>query len=112
MRRLPENYVPCVFLGQGRAVNSSKCPAAGFDGPALPEAEPSSPEVNNNSCLEKECRQQTDRRQSKEVSSPPEGKEDPFLMSGFMAGFCAGAVPPDALHSDAALRSILEGLDF
>ncbi|XP_024140063.1 eukaryotic translation initiation factor 2-alpha kinase 1 isoform X2 [Oryzias melastigma] len=66
MRRLPENYVPCVFLGQGRGVNSSKCPATGFDGPAPPEAEPSSPEVNNNSCLEKECRQQTDRRQSKE----------------------------------------------
>lgn len=74
LRRIPENYIPCVFLGQGRAVNGSKCPAMGFDSSALQEpSNRNSPELNNNPCMDKECRQQMDRRQrktNKEVGPP------------------------------------------
>lgn len=59
MRRLPENYVPCVFLGQRGPMKSSKCPAMGWDSSAVLEEESSrsSIELNNNSCIEKECQQ-------------------------------------------------------
>lgn len=59
MRRLPEYYVPCVFLGQGGAMKSSKCPAMGWDSSALLEEESSrsSIELNNNACVDKECQQ-------------------------------------------------------
>ncbi|XP_031147119.1 eukaryotic translation initiation factor 2-alpha kinase 1 isoform X1 [Sander lucioperca] len=55
MRRIPENYVPCVFLGQRGPPKSSKCPAMGRDSSALLEEESSrsSMELNNNSCIDK-----------------------------------------------------------
>ncbi|XP_028423925.1 eukaryotic translation initiation factor 2-alpha kinase 1 isoform X2 [Perca flavescens] len=55
MRRIPENYVPCVFLGQGGPPKSSKCPAMGRNSSALLEEESSrsSMELNNNSCINK-----------------------------------------------------------
>nr|BAM36387.1 heme-regulated initiation factor 2 alpha kinase [Oplegnathus fasciatus] len=74
MRRIPENYVPCVFLGQRgpRNTPSSKCPAMGWDSSALLEEESSgsSVELNNNSCIDKECQQWADihtTKPSKEV---------------------------------------------
>ncbi|XP_032358937.1 eukaryotic translation initiation factor 2-alpha kinase 1 isoform X2 [Etheostoma spectabile] len=55
MRRIPENYVPCVFLGQRGPPKSSKCPAMGRDSSALldEESSRSSMELNNNSCINK-----------------------------------------------------------
>lgn len=56
MRHLPENYVPCVFLGKQGPKISSKCPAMNLDTSALIEEESSrsSIELNNNSCIDKE----------------------------------------------------------
>nr|XP_046234192.1 eukaryotic translation initiation factor 2-alpha kinase 1 isoform X2 [Scatophagus argus]XP_046234193.1 eukaryotic translation initiation factor 2-alpha kinase 1 isoform X2 [Scatophagus argus] len=72
MRRIPKNYVPCVFLGQGEPLRSSKCPATGWDSSALLEEQSSrsSIELNNNSLINKECQQWPDirtRKPSKEV---------------------------------------------
>lgn len=72
MRRIPENYVPCVFLGQQGPIKASKCPAMGWDASAVldEESSRSSMELNNNSCIDKECRQWTEKRPtrpSKEV---------------------------------------------
>ena len=62
MHRIPENYVPCVFLGQKSPMNSSRCPAMDWDSSALLEGESSmsSIELNNNSCIDKECKQWAD----------------------------------------------------
>uniref|UniRef100_A0A4W6CL25 Eukaryotic translation initiation factor 2-alpha kinase 1 n=1 Tax=Lates calcarifer TaxID=8187 RepID=A0A4W6CL25_LATCA len=67
MRRIPENYVPCVFLGQHAPIKSSKCPATGWDSSALLEEESSrsSIELNNNFCRDKEYQQWTDKRTTK-----------------------------------------------
>ncbi|XP_069547460.1 eukaryotic translation initiation factor 2-alpha kinase 1 isoform X1 [Brachyistius frenatus] len=70
MHRLPENYVPCVFL-EGPKL-SSKCPAVTWDSSALLEEESSrsSIELNNNACIDKECQQWDDKcttKPSKEV---------------------------------------------
>uniref|UniRef100_A0A665WKH9 Eukaryotic translation initiation factor 2-alpha kinase 1 n=1 Tax=Echeneis naucrates TaxID=173247 RepID=A0A665WKH9_ECHNA len=61
--RIPENYVPCVFLGQQGALKSSKCPATGWETSAILEEESSrsSIELNNNSCIDKEYQQLADR---------------------------------------------------
>ncbi|XP_026034731.1 eukaryotic translation initiation factor 2-alpha kinase 1 isoform X3 [Astatotilapia calliptera] len=72
MRRIPENYVPCVFLGQQGPIKTSKCPAMGWDASAVldEESSRSSMELNNNSCIDKECHQWTEKRPtrpSKEV---------------------------------------------
>lgn len=70
MRRIPENYVPCVFLGQREPKNGSKRCAMGWDTSALLDEE-SSIELNNNFYIDKECQQWADkcsRRPSKEVS--------------------------------------------
>lgn len=73
VRCLPENYVPCVFLGKQDPIKSSKCPAMGWDGAVLDEeSSRSSIELNNNSCIDKECQQWADKRTarpSKEVSN-------------------------------------------
>ncbi|XP_054625191.1 eukaryotic translation initiation factor 2-alpha kinase 1 isoform X2 [Dunckerocampus dactyliophorus] len=70
-RRIPDNYVPCVFLGQQAPIKTSKCPAVGWDTSGLLEEESSrsSLELNNNSCVEKECEQWDEQRTrpSKEV---------------------------------------------
>lgn len=72
MHCVPENYVPCVFLGQQDPTEASKCPAMGWDGSAVldEESSRSSIELNNNSCIDKECQQWADKhtaRPSKEV---------------------------------------------
>ncbi|TKS90029.1 Eukaryotic translation initiation factor 2-alpha kinase 1 [Collichthys lucidus] len=72
MRRIPTNYVPCVFLGQRDPAKSSKCPATGLDSSALLEEESSrsSIELNNNFCIDGEYPQWGDihtTKPSKEV---------------------------------------------
>ncbi|KAM4526847.1 eukaryotic translation initiation factor 2-alpha kinase 1 isoform 2-T2 [Fundulus diaphanus] len=72
VQHIPENYVPCVFLGQGEHRNSSKCPAMGWDrSPMLDEeSSRSSIELHNNSCLDKEHQQWAElrtRKPSKDV---------------------------------------------
>lgn len=70
MRAVPENYIPCVFLGQQGPSKSSKCPAVGWDSPDLLEEDSnrSSMELNNNT----ECQQWADKcppMPSKEVGA-------------------------------------------
>lgn len=67
MRRIPKNYVPCVFLGQRDPQKSSKCPATGWDSSVLLEEESSrsSIELNNNSCIDKDFQQWADKRTTK-----------------------------------------------
>lgn len=63
MRRIPRNYVPCVFLGQQDLVKTSKCPAKGCDGSLLVEEQSSrgSAELNNNnSQVNGECEHWSD----------------------------------------------------
>lgn len=74
MRRIPKNYVPCVFLGQRDVVKTSKCPVKGCDGSLLAEEQSSrgSNELNNNSQVNGECQQWSDvcaTKASKEVSA-------------------------------------------
>ncbi|KAM9837375.1 eukaryotic translation initiation factor 2-alpha kinase 1 isoform 2-T2 [Aulostomus maculatus] len=65
MRRIPENYVPCVFLGKRDLADSSKCPAVGWDNPLLEEeSSQSSLELNNNSHIEMD---KCSKKSSKEV---------------------------------------------
>ncbi|XP_019938816.2 eukaryotic translation initiation factor 2-alpha kinase 1 isoform X4 [Paralichthys olivaceus] len=54
MRRIPENYVPCVFLGQKGPINSSKCPAMGWDSSELLEEESGRIELNDKPCIDEE----------------------------------------------------------
>lgn len=76
MRCIPKNYVPCVFLGQQELVAGSKCPATGWESPALLEEQSSrsSIELNNNACLNKESLQWSEictTKPSKEVQYSP-----------------------------------------
>ncbi|XP_028990340.1 eukaryotic translation initiation factor 2-alpha kinase 1 isoform X2 [Betta splendens] len=50
MHRIPENFVPCVFLGQQDTMKSSRCPAMGWDSLALldEDVNRSRTELNNN----------------------------------------------------------------
>lgn len=60
--RIPENYVPCVFLGQ-RPIKNSKCPAMGADSSVVFEEESSrsNTEPSNASCNDKECQQRVEK---------------------------------------------------
>lgn len=75
MRRIPRNYVPCVFLGQRDLLKvDSKCPATGWERSALMDEQSSrsSAEVNNNSCVDTDIQQWSDvavTKPSKEVRS-------------------------------------------
>lgn len=78
MRRIPKNYIPCVFLGQQDLIKTSKCPAKGWDGSLLLE-EPSSKgsaELNNNSHVN------GDRQQWPDISTSKPSKEV-FAQTGF-----------------------------
>uniref|UniRef100_A0A8C5E4D9 Eukaryotic translation initiation factor 2-alpha kinase 1 n=1 Tax=Gouania willdenowi TaxID=441366 RepID=A0A8C5E4D9_GOUWI len=61
MRRIPENYVPCVFLGQNNPKQMDKCPVADWDSSLLEESSLSSLELNNNSYVDQECHKQLDK---------------------------------------------------
>lgn len=83
MRRIPENYVPCVFLGQQGPIKASKCPAMGWDAsPVLDEESSRSSMELNNSCIDKECQQWTEKRPtrpSKEVGDLKKTEQKTFL---------------------------------
>uniref|UniRef100_A0A8P4G4G5 Eukaryotic translation initiation factor 2-alpha kinase 1 n=1 Tax=Dicentrarchus labrax TaxID=13489 RepID=A0A8P4G4G5_DICLA len=119
MRRIPENYVPCVFLGQRELIKGSKCP----------ESSRSSIELNNNSCIDKECQGWTDIRTTKPL------KEVQFhLMLYIQMQLCERSLkdwisdrntkpkeeqtskgPYGCVHTEhtlSLLRNILEGVEY
>ncbi|XP_030256149.1 eukaryotic translation initiation factor 2-alpha kinase 1 isoform X1 [Sparus aurata] len=131
MRRIPKNYVPCVFLGHRDPMKGTKCPATGWDSSALLEEESSrsSIELNNNSCIEKDCQQWADVCTTK----PP--KEVQFhLMLYIQMQLCERSLkdwisdrnnkPKEELnstcpygcvdtdHTLSLLRRILEGVEY
>lgn len=65
---IPENYVPCVFLGQ-KMVNNSKCPVMGADNSVVFEDQSSRSniELSNGSCSDKECQQRVEKCATKPV---------------------------------------------
>ncbi|XP_077358144.1 eukaryotic translation initiation factor 2-alpha kinase 1-like isoform X1 [Festucalex cinctus] len=134
MRRIPENYVPCVFLGQRASVQASKCPAIGWDASGRFEEESSSDsiEVNNNnsSCVEKKCEQYNNNKQAARPS-----KEVHFhLMLYIQMQLCERSLKDwmiernskpkeeqasrspygcvNAEHTFSLLRKILEGVEY
>lgn len=131
MRRIPKNYVPCVFLGQGGASNISKCPARGWDSSAPLEEESgrSSIELNNNSCNDKDFQPWADKRTAKSSD------EVQFhLMLYIQMQLCERSLKDwiserntkprekhtsrcpygcvDAEHTLSLLRKILEGVEY
>ncbi|XP_040922854.1 eukaryotic translation initiation factor 2-alpha kinase 1 isoform X2 [Toxotes jaculatrix] len=131
MRRIPENYVPCVFLGQQGPMKSSKCPAMGWDSSALLEEESSrsSMELNNNICIDKDCQQWADKHTTKPA------KEVQFhLMLYIQMQLCERSLKDwiserntkpkeeqssrcpygcvDTEHTLSLLRNILEGVEY
>nr|XP_020503836.1 eukaryotic translation initiation factor 2-alpha kinase 1 [Labrus bergylta] len=131
MRRIPENYVPCVFLGQQGPMNAPRCPATDLDSSALLEEDfsVSSIELNNNSCMEKEQPQQANKRTTKP------SKEAQFqLMLYIQMQLCERSLKDwisernnkplpeqtsrtpygcvDAEHTLSLLRRILEGVEY
>ncbi|XP_070847574.1 eukaryotic translation initiation factor 2-alpha kinase 1 isoform X2 [Chaetodon trifascialis] len=131
MRRIPNNYVPCVFLGQRDPMKSSKCPATGWESSALLEEESSrsSIELNNNSCAGKECQQWADVRTTK-----PSQEVQFHLMLYIQMQLCERSLKDwitdrntnpkeghtsrcpygcvDAEHTLSLLRRILEGVEY
>ncbi|XP_036937571.1 eukaryotic translation initiation factor 2-alpha kinase 1 isoform X1 [Acanthopagrus latus] len=131
MRRIPKNYVPCVFLGHRDPMKATKCPATGWDSSALLEEESSrsSMELNNNSCIDKDCQQWADVCTTK----PP--KEVQFhLMLYIQMQLCERSLKDwisdrnnkpkeeltstcpygcvDTEHTLSLLRRILEGVEY
>uniref|UniRef100_A0A3B5ANJ7 Eukaryotic translation initiation factor 2-alpha kinase 1 n=1 Tax=Stegastes partitus TaxID=144197 RepID=A0A3B5ANJ7_9TELE len=131
MRRIPENYVPCVFLGQKGPPQSSKCPAMGWENsaPLDEESNRSSIELNNNSFVDKECQQWADKRTAK-----PSKEVQFHLMLYIQMQLCErslkdwiserNSIPKegqiskcpygcvDAEHTLKLLRHILEGVEY
>lgn len=131
MRRIPKNYVPCVFLGQGGPPKGSKCPAMGWDSSALLEEESgrSSIELNNNSCIDKDFEQWADK-----CTTKPSKEVQFHLMLYIQMQLCErslkdwiserNAKPKEQLsskcpygcvdteHTLSLLRKILEGVEY
>ncbi|XP_041671281.1 eukaryotic translation initiation factor 2-alpha kinase 1 isoform X2 [Cheilinus undulatus] len=130
MRRIPENYVPCVFLGQRGPGNATKCPVSDWDSSALLEEEisRSSIELNNNSFIERE-------QQVADKCTAKPSKEVQFqLMLYIQMQLCERSLKDwisdrnnkptdehtsrspygcvDAEHTLSLLRRILEGVEY
>lgn len=131
MRRIPENYVPCVFLGQRAPNKNSKCPATGWDSSVIFEEESSRSniELNNGSCSDKEHQQGVEKCTKKAV------KEVQFhLMLYIQMQLCERSLKEwiternakpkdkqalkcpyecvDTEHTLSLLRKILEGVEY
>ncbi|XP_077595854.1 eukaryotic translation initiation factor 2-alpha kinase 1 isoform X2 [Stigmatopora nigra] len=132
MRRIPENYVPCVFLGQRGSVQTANCPAVGWESSRREESSEDSVELNNNneSSVENKCEQYSSiehkARPSKEVqlhlmlyiqmqlcerslkdwmterNSKPKEKQSPTCPYGCV----------NTEHAFSLLRKILEGVEY
>nr|XP_020471527.1 eukaryotic translation initiation factor 2-alpha kinase 1 isoform X1 [Monopterus albus] len=131
MRRIPENYIPCVFLGQQGPMRSFRCPVAGWEGSVLFEEESSrsSMELNNNSYINKECQQWGDQRTTK-----PSKEVQFHLMLYIQMQLCERSlkdwiternsrpkeeqasrcpyVSVDSEHTLSLLRNIVEGVEY
>ncbi|XP_029953217.1 eukaryotic translation initiation factor 2-alpha kinase 1 isoform X2 [Salarias fasciatus] len=124
MRRIPENYVPCVFLGQRGPPEASRCPAMSLDASLLLEEEScrSSVPLNDN---------ERPPRAEKRAAKP--SKEVQFhLMLYIQMQLCERSLKDwisernarpqesstgpygrvDAEHTLNLLRYILEGVDY
>lgn len=128
---IPEDYVPCVFLGQGEPRNSSRCPAMGWERSAIldEDSSRSSFELNNNSFIDKEPQQWAEvhsRRSSKDIQF--------HLMLYIQMQLCERSLkdwisernsrpadehvsgsPYDCVHTEHTLnllRNILEGVQY
>uniref|UniRef100_A0A8C6TNS5 non-specific serine/threonine protein kinase n=1 Tax=Neogobius melanostomus TaxID=47308 RepID=A0A8C6TNS5_9GOBI len=66
--RVPENYVPCVFLGE-RPIPNTKCPVMGADSSVVFEEESSRSniELSNGSCSDKKCQQRVEKCATKPI---------------------------------------------
>ncbi|KAK1881359.1 Eukaryotic translation initiation factor 2-alpha kinase 1 [Dissostichus eleginoides] len=129
MRRVPNNYVPCVFLGQRAPPKSSKCPAMSSSALLEDGSSRSSIELNNNSCYDQEFQQWADLHPTK----PP--KEVQFhLMLYIQMQLCERSLKDwiserntkpkeeqisrcpygcvDTEHTLSLLRKILEGVEY
>ncbi|XP_026207243.1 eukaryotic translation initiation factor 2-alpha kinase 1 isoform X2 [Anabas testudineus] len=131
MHHIPGNYVPCVFLGQQGLMKNSRCPATGWDSSALFEEDSnrSSIELNNNSCIKKECQQWPDKRTTK-----PSKEVQFHLMLYIQMQLCERSLKDwisernakpkeeqtsrcpygcvDSEHTLRLLRNILEGVEY
>ncbi|XP_034414072.1 eukaryotic translation initiation factor 2-alpha kinase 1 isoform X1 [Cyclopterus lumpus] len=132
MRRIPTNYVPCVFLGQGGPPKTSKCPAMGWDSSALLEEESSrsSIEPNKNSCIDKDFQP----RAGKKRTTKPSKEVQFHLMLYIQMQVCERSLKDwisernskpreehtprcpygcvDSEHTLNLLRGILEGVEY
>ncbi|TNN39270.1 Eukaryotic translation initiation factor 2-alpha kinase 1 [Liparis tanakae] len=135
MRRIPTNYVPCVFLGQGGPPKSSKCPAMGWDSSVLFEEESSRSSVepndnNNNACIDKDFQP----RAGKKRTAKPSKEVQFHLMLYIQMQMCERSLKDwisernskpreeqsprcpyacvDSQHTLNLLRGILEGVDY
>lgn len=126
--RIPENYVPCVFLGQRSLVNSSKCPIMGADSSVVFEEESnrSNIELTSDSCSDKECQQRVEK-----CSAKPMKEVQYHLMLYIQMHLCErslkdwiferNAKPKDQQcpfarvdtgHTLNILKKILEGVEY
>ncbi|XP_056286686.1 eukaryotic translation initiation factor 2-alpha kinase 1 isoform X2 [Pseudoliparis swirei] len=135
MRRIPTNYVPCVFLGQGGPPKNSKCPAMGWDSSALLEEESSRSSIepngnNNNACIDKDFQP----RAGKNRTAKPSKEVQFHLMLYIQMQLCERSLKDwisernskpreeqtprcpyacvDSEHTLNLLRGILEGVDY
>ncbi|KAM4623298.1 eukaryotic translation initiation factor 2-alpha kinase 1 isoform 2-T2 [Polymixia lowei] len=126
MRRIPDNYVPCVFLGKQGPGKKSPCPAVNWD-----DSEEGSRnlELNNNSCIDVDSQLLADKRTTK-----PSKEVQFHLMLYIQMQLCERSlkdwisernlVPREDLsskcpygcvnaeHTLRLLRKILEGVEY
>lgn len=129
-RHIPENFVPCVFLGQ-RTVNHSRCPVMGADSSVVFEEEStkSNTDLSNGSYSEKEDQQKVEKCLTKPI------KEVQFhLMLYIQMHLCERSLKDwiferntkpkdkhplqcpyecvDSKHTLNILKNILEGVEY
>ncbi|XP_063749208.1 eukaryotic translation initiation factor 2-alpha kinase 1 isoform X2 [Eleginops maclovinus] len=129
MRRIPNNYVPCVFLGQRGPPKSSKCPAMSSSALLEDGSSRNSIELNNNSCIDNEFQEWAEHRTTK-----PSKEVQFHLMLYIQMQLCERSLKDwiserntkpkeeqtprcpygcvDTEHTLSLLRKILEGVEY